>query len=245
MKKFLIIISKYFYSFLVFILMSSLFILYIMFVNPVSFWMGNASSSIGSGNLEGIVSFLTNDYVLLFLMPILPLIIFFILLSIFIWIFYRKDEEFSKKAFRNILVSIFVIFLLIIIPIKAGVLLSDIQYEKDSFISEFSDGMIQVNKGNDSEFLELYQTLADENIQPWRKDPVLVTKNEIENGELYNLKHGESKLVLESITVYESSQSPKAIVILENDFLKAEIWLGQYWNSDHGVWSVKSYKIIE
>jgi len=101
-----------------------------------------------------------------------------------------------------------------------------------------NDGTVYVNKGISKEFLKLYQTLADEGIETWRKDPLAVVKNELEKGDLTYLSHGTSELNIKTINV------DSAVVRLKNDQLQAEISLNRYWESADGVWLVKSYKIL-
>ena len=246
MKKILLLISQYFFNFLLVLFLFSLFLIYIMFKVPIVFWVGNMSGKNFTDNVGGLlVRFFDNDYITFFLWPFLPFLGAFFLLSMFIWIYYRHDKEAGKIGFSGIVLSLLVIFSLVYLPIRSVQLKYKIQEQRDKQISQiYNDDTVYLNKGFNKEFLKLYQTLADEGIQEWRKDPVAVVKNELEKGDLTYLSHGINNLTLKSIDTDDSSGITSAIVILENEQLRAEISLNQYWESDDGVWLVKSYKII-
>lgn len=246
MKKVLLLISRYFSDFLAVVSILALLFLYIMFKVPAVLWVGNMAGGNFTDNFGGrLIEFLKNDYLLFFFYPFLPFVIGFILLSVFIWFFYRHDKEAGKIGFRNTILGIFAVFLLVFLPIEAAQIGYKIQEQRDRQISQiYNDNTVYVNKGFNKEFLKLYQTLADEGIQSWRKDPVAVVKNELEKGDLTSISHGENNLTLKSIKTIEPSKAAVATVLLENKQLTAEIYLNQYWESTDGVWLVKSYKIL-
>jgi len=245
MKKILLLISHYFSNFLAALSIFTLLLLYIMFKVPVVFWVGNMAGRNFTDNFGGIlIEFLKNDYLLFFLYPFLPFAIGFLLLSVFIWLFYRRDKEMSKIGFKNTILSILAIFFLVFPPIQSARLGYKIQEQRDLQISQiYNDDTTYINKGFNKEFLKLYQTFADEGIQTWRKDPVAVVKNELEKGDLTSLSHGVNELTLKIINT-DKNKYPGAVVMLKNERLQAEIWLSQYWESADGVWLVKSYKIL-
>jgi hypothetical protein len=216
-----------------------------MFKVPVVFWVGNMAGRNFTDNLGGLlIRFLENDYLIFFLFPFLPLLGAFLVLSAFIWFFYRRDKEAGKVGFRNTVLSILAVFLLIFLPIQSARLGYKIQEQRDLQISQiYNDSETSVNKGLNKEFLKLYQTLADEGIQVWRKDPVAVVKNELEKGDLTFLSRGANELTLKIINT-DKNKYPGAVVMLKNERLQAEIWLSRYWESADGVWLVKSYKIL-
>jgi glucan phosphoethanolaminetransferase (alkaline phosphatase superfamily) len=246
MKKVLLSISQYFSRFLAIISISALLLLYVMFKVPVVFWLGSMAGKNFTNNFGGImIEFLKNDYLMFFLYPVLPIIAVFLLLAVFIWIFYRKEKEISRIGLKNLIISLIAIFVLVYLPIKATNFSFRINEKRAEEIGKInSTGEVYINKGFDKEFLKLYQTLADEGIQVWRKDPIAVVKNELGKGDLTYLSHGENKLTLKTIDAYEASGNSRAVVILENARFQAEIQLSQYWESADGIWLVRSYKIL-
>ncbi|MDP2709145.1 MAG: hypothetical protein Q8O93_03805 [bacterium] len=247
MKQALLLISRYFSGFLAGLFIFALFLLYLMMMVPADRWVGSMSGRNFTANAGGrLINFFDNDYFTFFLLPFFPFLIGFFMLSVFIWVNYRHDGQAGRTGFRNIILAVLAAFLLIFLPIQAARLGYKIQERQEERISQiYGDGTVYVNKGFDKEFLKLYQTLADEGIQSWRKDPLAVVKNELETGDLTSLNRGENKLTLKIIDSYEPSGNPRAVVALENDKLKAEIFLSRYWESPDGVWLVKSYKMAE
>jgi len=245
MKKFLLSISRPLSGFLAAVSVVAFLPLYIMFTVPAILWVGSGMSGNNFTDNFGslLVRFLENDYLIFFLFPFLPLLGIFLVLSIFIWIFYRHDKEAGKIGFKNTVLCILAIFFLVFLPIKASQFNYKIQEERNKEITQLhgnDDGTVYINKNFNKEFLKLYQTLADEGIQVWRKNPVAVVKNELEKGDLTSLSHGKNELTVKTTDVGNHG----AVVLLKNERLQAEIWLSQYWESADGVWLVKSYKIL-
>jgi len=247
MKKFLLSISRPLSGFLAAVSVVAFLPLYIMFTVPAVLWVGSSMSGNNFTDNFGsfLVRFLENDYLIFFLFPFLPLLGIFLVLSVFIWVFYRHDKEAGKIGFKNTILCILAIFFLVFLPIKASQFNYKIQEERSKEITQFhgNDNGTVYSRGVDKEFLKLYQTLADEGIQTWRKDPVAVVKNELEKGDLTSLSHGANELTLKIVNA-DKNKYPGAVVLLKNDRLQAEIWLSQYWESADGVWLVKSYKIL-
>ncbi|MFA5248220.1 MAG: hypothetical protein WC415_03170 [Patescibacteria group bacterium] len=246
MKKVLLSVSRCISGFLIAILAPAFFLLYIMFTLPAVLWIGGGmTGSSFTDNFGGLlVKFFQDGYVIFFFFPFLPFLAAFFVLSVFVWIYYRRDKEVGRVGFKNIILCILTAFFLIILPIKASQLSYSIQEQRDKEVAQLyrnDDGTVYINKGFNKEFFKLYQTLADEGIQSWRKDPIAVVKNELEKGDLTYLSHGENELTLKIIDTYPGKY-PRAIVALKNERLEAEIWLSQYWESADGVWLVKSYK---
>jgi len=244
MKNFLLSISRSLSGFLAAVSIVAFLPLYIMFTVPAILWVGSGMS--GNNFIDNfgsfLVKFLENDYLIFFLFPFLPLLGVFLILSVFVWIYYRHDKEAGKVGFKNTILGILAIFFLVFLPIKASQFNYKIQEERSKEIIQFhgnDDGTVY-SRGADKEFLKLYQTLADEGIQAWRKDPVAVVKNELEKGDLTSLSHGKNELTVKTTGVGNHG----AVVLLKNERLQAEIWLSQYWESADGVWLVKSYKIL-
>ncbi|MFA6106657.1 MAG: hypothetical protein WC745_03205 [Patescibacteria group bacterium] len=249
MKNSLLLISQYFSSFLSPLLVLSSFLIYVMLAVPSIFWVGrSASGNIFTDNSGGMMmNFLKNDYLTFFLFPFLPFLGAFLVLSVFVWIYYRHDKAAGKIGFKNTALCLLSFFMLVLLPIRATQLGYKIEDERRKEIAQFhsSDGTVYVNKSINKEFLKLYQTLADEGIQVWRKDPVAVVKNELEKGDLKSLNHGLNSLTLESTDKSDSGGITNAVVLLENERYKVQIRLNRYWESDDGVWLVKSYKKLK
>lgn len=245
MKKFLLSISRPLSGFLATISVFAFLPLYIMFTVPAILWVGSSMSGNNfTDNFGGLlVKFLENDYLIFLLFPFLPLLGIFLILSVFIWIYYRRDKEAGQVGFKNTILGILAIFFLVFLPIKASQFNYKIQEERNKEIAQFFNndtGTVYLNGGFNKEFLKLYQTLADEGIQAWRKDPIAVVKNELEKGDLTSLSHGANELTIKTTDMGNHG----AVVMLKNERLQAEIWLSQYWESADGVWLVKSYKIL-
>lgn len=247
MKKALLLINQYFFNFLSVIFVFGLLVMFIMFTVPPVLWTGSMAGRNFTDNFGGhLLQFFNNDYITFFLLPFFPFLILFFLLSIFLWIYYRHDSETGNIGFRNTVLCILSAFLLLFLPIKAAQMETRVQEQRDKQVSEmFDDRIIYINKGFNKEFLKLYQTLADEDIQTWRKDPIAVVKYELEKGDLTDLSRGADNLTLKSKNTDEASGITTAVVSLENKKLKAEITLAQYWEAADGVWLVKNYKKFE
>jgi hypothetical protein len=248
MKKILLAVSRYLSILLAAISTLAFLPLYVMFTIPVGYWLSGGSSFNNFTDSFGLrwVSFFQDDYLAFLFFPFLPFFGIFFILSVFVWIYYRHDREASKVGFKNIILCVLSVFFLMLIPIKTEQLGYKIHEQVDKDTAQLhrnDDGTVYINKGFNKEFFKLYQTLADEGIQTWRKDPVAVAKNELEKGDLTYLSHGENELTLKIIETYPGKY-PGAIVLLKNERLEAEIWLSQYWESTDGVWLVKSYKIL-
>lgn len=243
MKKIILSFSRFLSGLLTTVLVFAFIPLYVMFTVPFGYWLSGGSSYNNFTDSLGCfwVKLWQDAYIVLFLFPFLPFFGVFFLFSVFVWIFYRHDQEAGKIGFKNTILCILAAFFLILIPMKAGSLGYKIQAMIDKEMTELyknSDGRISVNKGIDKEFLKLYQTLADEGIQVWRKDPIAVVENELKNGNLtsYNKEGNVLKLLS------EDDKKRTATVLLKNDYMKMEIGLSKYWESTDGIWIVKSYK---
>jgi hypothetical protein len=247
MKKILLLVSQYFFNFLSALFVSALLLMFIMFTVSPALWTGNMAGNNFSDNFGGrLLQFFDNDYIIFFVLPFFPFLALFFVLSVFIWVVYRHDKEAGKIGFQNVILCILSVFILVFLPIKAADVKSRMEEQRNLQISQvYGDGVIYINKNFNKEFLKLYQTLADEGIEAWRKDPVAVVKNELEKGDLTYLSHNENRLTLKTAGKDENTNISSAVIMLENDKLKAEITLHRYWETADGVWLVKSYKKIE
>ncbi len=245
MKKILLSFSRYLSGFLAAITVLSVLPLYMMLIVPTALWVGSSMTRNGfTDNFGGLlIKFLENDYITFFLLPFLPPLGMFLIFSVFIWIFYRHDKEASRIGFKNTVLCVLAIFSMVLLPILGSQFDYKIQDKRKDEMEQFNRNdteTIYINKGFDKEFLKLYQTLADEGIQAWRKDPVAVVKYELEIGDLTSLNRGTNELSLKAT----STRGTVAVVMLKNEELQAEISLNRYWETADGVWLVKSYKIL-
>lgn len=239
MKKVFVSVSRSLSGFLIALTVLAFLPLYMMYVIPIIYWTSGATFG------ELLVHFLESDYLVFFLFPFSPFLVACFALSVFVWIYNQNDKEVGKVGFRNTLLCIFSIFFLVLLPAKASQFSHKIQEQKDKETARLhtDDGTVYVNKGINKEFLKLYQSLSDEGIQPWRKDPVAVVKHELENGDLTFLSRTNNELTLKLIDAYEPNGPSRAVVSLTNERFQVEIQLSQYWESTNGIWLVKSYKI--
>lgn len=247
LKKILLIISKYFSIFSSVLLISLLFLLYVMHTVPAVFWIGNMEGRSYRDNFgSGLINFFDLSYINFFLMPFLPILGALLLLSVFVWIFYRKDEKAGKIGFRNTVLCILLVFVIFYLPMKASLMEHDIRYLRQKQIDElFNDDIVKVNPRLEKEVQKIYQSLYYEGVLEWRSDPVAVVDYELEKGDLKHLGAGHNKLTLVTTSSDEDSGFSQATVLLENKKINAEINLMSYWSSDGQVWTVRRYTKLE
>lgn len=246
MKKIIVSINHYFSNFLLYVLIMGFLVLYVMHKVPIHYWIGRIAGQSFIDNIGSIfIEFFDFSYMAFIFQPLLPFLIGFLILSIFIWIFYRKDEEAGKEGFRGMIIAILAIFLLFYLPTKAADLSYKIREGRDAEIKNFHTADFKkVSVISPREFYSLYQSLADEGLQEWRKNPIEVVKHELERGNLTSLNKENNELSLKSMEEKEKGKSSEAVVELKNDFFQAEIYLSSFWESDDGIWIVKRYKRI-
>lgn len=245
MKKILLAITSYFSYFLIPLTLFSLFLIYVMFKVPIAFWLGHMAGKNYADNAGGmILQFLKNDYLIFFFSPLLPILAAYLILTLFIWIYYRDDKKTSRTGFAYMIITLFAGFSLAYMPIKASNLSFKVQEEREGYLKKINKtDEIFINKNLNKEFLKLYQTLADDGLQEWRRDPIKVAEYELSEGDLTYLSHGENKLTLVSLEEDKVNKKSKgAIIKLMNEQLEAEIYLNSYWEKENGIWMVKGYK---
>jgi hypothetical protein len=214
-----------------------------MFVVPKVFWMGNMSGRNFNDTFgSGLISFFDSNYITFFLMPFLPILGIMLLLSVFVWIFYRKDKKAGKIGFKNTILCLLLAFVVFFLPMKASLMEYDIRFLRQKQIDEiFDSSIVKVNPRLEKEVQKIYQSLYYEGILEWRSDPIAVVDYELEKGDLKYLSAEHNKLTLIATSSDEYSGFSEATVLLENKKIKAEINLMSYWSSDGQVWTVRRY----
>lgn len=248
MKKILLSINRYFSNFLIYLTIVFSFIIYVMYKVPVFFWIGNRSVSNYIDNAAGLfVKFLEREYLMFFFFPFLPILIGFFVIALFVWIFYRKEKEISRQGFSGIIIGFLAGFVLFYMPIKANNLSYKIDQEREAEIREnYNSDLKKVTIYTNKEFYKLYQTLADDGLQEWRKDPIEVVRYELEKGSLTSLSREDDILMLKTIDgKKEKGRTARATVELKNEARDIEIYLNSFWESDDGIWTVYAYKKME
>jgi hypothetical protein len=181
MKKIILSISRYLSIFLVATLTIAFLPLYVMFTVPAAYWLNGGSSANNFTDSFGLpwVRFFQDNYPLFFLFPFLPFFGIFFILSVFVWIYYRRDKEAGKIGFKNIILCVLVIFFLVFIPIKAVQLGYKIQEQID-------EDIVTLNINNNG----VVSVKADFGIYLVKNNQLLISQDDIVsyNPETYTFK---------------------------------------------------------
>ena len=215
--------------------------IYLMWRLPIFFWFGGNYQT----NLFGSSLYEVDYYILVLFHALLPFAIIFLVLSLFIWLYYRNDKTVSKIGFKNIIISVFAIFLLFLLPAQAyftSQKVREYQNRKAEEFAEIKKGYVK-SPPSSFEIFKLYQSLADDGIQPWRTDPLAVAQFEIkEGGILHRFSRPDNNLTLQSKIIDEYSGRWTAVVELKNERYNMEIILSQHLrHGEDGIWRVKQY----
>jgi len=247
MKKILIAINKFLSYFLSILLISFSFLVYVMHVVPKVFWIGNMSGRNFQNNFgSSLVDFFDFNYLTFFLFPFLPILGVILLLSVFIWIFYRHDRQVGRAGLRNTILSLLLTFVIFYLPMKASLMDYEIRFLREKRIDEiYADNVVKVNPRLEKEVQKIYQSLYYEGILKWREDPIAVVDYELEKGDLKYLSAVNNKLTLIATSSDQNTGFSQATVLLENKKTNVEIYLASYWDSDVQVWTVRRYKKLE
>jgi hypothetical protein len=203
MKKFLLSISQRISGFLSVVLTIAFLPMYIMFTIPATYWLNGGSSANNFADSFGLrwVGFFQDNYSIFFLSPFLPFFGIFLLLSIFVWIYYRHDKGAGKIGFKNIILCIFAIFFLVFIPIKAAQLGYKIQEQINMDIATLNS--------NDNGAVA---KKADFGIYLVKNNQLLVSQDDIVsyNPETYTFKlTDEAVKRLDQYSAYGIEHTPK------------------------------------
>ncbi len=120
MKKILLIISEYFSRFFSVVLVGGTLLLFSTLITIPELWMGGGRSGNVFHNNFGSI-FLENfgdNYLWFFFFPLLYFVIFFLIISVCLWVFYRNDKKAGAVGFKNVILSLLVLFVLVYFPIR-------------------------------------------------------------------------------------------------------------------------------
>jgi len=246
MKKILLIINEYLSQFFSVVLVGAIFLLATTFITIPDLWMGGGrSGNVFHDNFGSI--FLENfekNYGWFFFFPLLYFVILFLSFSVFVWIYYRRDKTVGAVGFKNVILSLLVVFILIYFPIRIDSFSSKISLMKAEEISD--GGIFKVfNISDRREFLNIYHSLYQEDLLTWRHDPILVAEHSLEYGILRAFDGEENELELKSISDMDPGVMGAATVLLKNEKGQFEIFLSSLGDDDNRVWMVYGYKQIK
>ncbi len=245
MKKTLLIISEYLSRFFSVVLVGGILLLVSTFITIPELWMGGGMSGNVFHNNFGSI-FLENfekNYSWFFFFPLLYFVIFFFVLSVFIWVYYRNDKRAGGIGFKNVILSLLVIFILFYFPMRIDSFSSRIALMKAEEIS--NGGIIKIfNISERREFLNIYHSLYQEGLLAWRHDPIVVAQHDLEYGILRPFDGEENKLELKSMSEMEESDViGGAMVLLQNEKRQVEVYLSGLGDENNRVWVVYGYKL--
>ncbi|MCK4553388.1 hypothetical protein KAU19_00290 [Candidatus Parcubacteria bacterium] len=241
MKKVILEIESYLSHFWVSLSILFAMAIYLMWRLPIFIWFGANHQT----NFFGGFLYKMDDYYILILFhALLPLAIIFLVLSLFIWLYYRNDKTVNKIGFKNIIIGVFAIFLLFLLPTQAYFTAQKVREHQDRQAEEFAQNKKGYVKINQREVLKLYQSLADDGIQTWRTDPLAVAQFETKKGGVLScFSKQDNALTLQSKTFDKVTGYGTAVVELQNERYNIEIILGQHLRyGEDGIWRIKQYK---
>lgn len=244
MKKILLIISEYFSRFFSVVLVGLTLLLFSTFITIPELWMGGGRSgnvfhdNFGSIFLENFV----DNYSWFFFFPLLFFVIFFMILSVFIWIFYRNDKKAGAVGFKNVILSLLVIFLLIYFPIRVNSFRFKISQMKADEIAQ-SGGVVKISTPSErQEFLNIYHSLYKEGLLTWRHDPLAVVEYDLKYGILRPYDGENNKLSLEAMTGAVPGVLGSAVVLLQNKEHEVLVYLSGQGGEEDRVWMIYGYE---
>ncbi|HOZ36893.1 MAG TPA: hypothetical protein PLR18_03645 [bacterium] len=246
MKKILLIISEYLSRFFGVVLVGGMLLLFSTLISIPDLWMGGGrSGSVFHNNFGSI--FLENfvdNYSWFFFFPLLYFVLFFLAISVFIWIYYRHDKKVGAVGFKNVILSLLVIFILIYFPIRINNFGSRISQMK---VHELANYNVITKISTPSERLELlniYHSLYRGGVLTWRHDPLQVVEYDLKYGVLRSLDGENNKLSLEFVSdMMQDGVIGNTIVKLKNDKHQANIHLSCLGSEEDRVWLVYGYEL--
>ena len=245
MKKTLLIISEFFSRFFSVVLVGGALLLLSTFITIPELWMGGGRSGNVFHNNFGSI-FLENfekSYVWFFFFPLLYFVIFFLVISAFIWIYYRHDKKAGAIGFKNIILSLLVIFILIYFPIRIDNFSSKISLMKAKEIAD-SGRVTKISTPSERrEFLNIYHSLYQDGIMSWRHDPLAVVKYDLKYGVLRPYDGENNKLSIEAMTGTVPGALGSAVVLLKNEKDQVAVHLSSQGGENDRVWMVYGYEI--
>lgn len=246
-KRVALFICEYFGRFLSVCLVFGFYVIYIMYKVPLTLWGANSvhwakTTAIYTNWGASFIYGSNFSYMIFIFFPFMPILIGFLVLSIFLWTYFHKDKAISHIGFKNTIIALLSIFVIFFIAAKSGQMENDIRMEQENEAIKYKQDFVSVSRGVDSTTLKLYQGLADEGLEVWRKDPIAVVQNEIDRGTLNSYSREDDKLILGDYVMNKDGSVRSVTVFMENEDWKLEIILNQYWVREDGIWYVNRYK---
>ncbi len=244
MKKTLIIISEYLSRFFSVVLVGGILFLASTFITIPELWMGGGRSgnvfhnNFGSILLENF----ENNYMGFLFFPLLYFLIFFLALSVFIWIYYRHDEKSGATGFKNVILSLLVIFTLVYLPVRFNDFRFKISQMKADELAG-SGGVTKISTPSERrEFLNIYHSLYQEGLIAWRHDPIKVVEYDLKYGILRPYDGENNELSVEAMTAADPGVLGSAVVLLKNEKHQVAVYLSGQGGEDDRVWMVYGYE---
>jgi len=244
MKKILLIISEYFSRFFSVVLVGGALLLLSTFITIPDLWMGGGRSGNVFHNNFGSI-FLENfekNYMWFFFFPLLVFVIILLIISILIWINYRHDKKTGDIGFKNVILSLLVIFVLIYLPIRVNDFRYKISQMKADEIAK-SGGINKISTPAERrEFLNIYHSLYQEGLLDWRHDPSKVVEHDLKYGVLRPYDGENNELSVEAMTGAVPGVLGSAVVLLKNEKHQVAVHLSSQGGEDDRVWMVYGYE---
>lgn len=244
-KKILIIISEYLSRFFSVVLVGGILLLASTFITIPALWMGGGRSGNVFHNNFGSI-FLENfekNYMWFFFFPLLYFVIFFLVISIFIWIYYRHDKKTGVIGFKNVILSLLIIFMLIYLPIRIDDFSSKISQVKTEELANYNLVTKISYPAERRELLNIYYSLYQEGLLSWRHDPLKVVEHDLKYGVLRSMDGENNELALDFMSdVQQEGVMGNTIVILKNDKHQADIHLSFLGSEEDRVWLTHGYR---
>jgi hypothetical protein len=245
-KKSILFISEGLAVFFWVLLVSELLFLYSIHITNSEIWMGGGrSGNVFFDNFGSIFiqNFLDNYFGFLFF-PLLHFTIFFAILSIFMWLYYRNDKRLAWIGFKNFILSLLIGFMLIYFPIKVNDLDEKVKFMKKAEIAYYKGSTKILSIDERRELVGLYHSLYLEGLVSWRHDPLAVVRHELEEGRWRYYSREDDKLSIESESDSEEALYNSAVVVLENKKHHMKFYLIGQGDKENRVWVISSYKRI-
>ncbi|HPA25431.1 MAG TPA: hypothetical protein PLK76_01575 [bacterium] len=245
MKNVLVIISEYLSRFFSVALVGGTLLLFSTFISIPDLWMGGGrSGNIFHNNFGSIfLENFENNYSWFFFFPLLYFTLFFLVISIFLWVYYKKDKQVGKMGFRNVILSLLIIFLLIYFPIRINNFGAKISQMKIEELASYNLVTKISTPAERRELLNVYHSLYQEGLVTWRHDPLKVVEYDLKYGILRSLDGENNELTLEFASDIQGGAMGNTIVRLENDKHQADIHLSCLGGEEDRVWLTYGYEI--
>ncbi|NMB48796.1 hypothetical protein GYA13_05210 [Candidatus Kuenenbacteria bacterium] len=244
MKKILLIISEYLSRFFSVVLVGGILLLVSTFITIPELWMGGGRSGNVFHNNFGSI-FLENfgdNYLWFFFFPLLYFVIFFLIISVCLWIFYRNDKKAGVVGFKNVILSLLALFVLVYLPIRVDSFRFKISQMKADEIAQ-SRGVIKTSTpAQRQEFLNIYHSLYKEGLLAWRHDPIAVVEYDLKYGILQPYDGENNKLSLEAMTGAVPGVLGSAVVLLQNEEHQITVYLSGQGGEEDRVWMIYGYE---